>query len=283
MRHLAALLLAVPVLAAAALPTYTLIDLGPANDPNGTVWPDAECQKIAAGKDGSGHPLYSCREWDWSASATLDSYYIWGGYAQLAVSDPTRPVEVFRRPVEYFESCCGKPPPFEGLMTLLMPKSESTAAGAALSISQGGEYTVGYAAYYRGNSSGRAGLVRHAVAWDREVPASLPALAGTGAQFDSAAYAANEWGEFVGESEIRLSGAGYASRATIWIARVPHELQYMLAPYVPLVLVQAGWIDCAGNVGALGWPLDIGLHPYSTNYPHAYLLKRNGAARQCIQ
>ena len=282
MLRLAALLL-LPSLAVAAVPNYTLIDLGPANDPNGTNWPDPECQEIAAGKDSAQHPVYTCREWDFEATSSLESYHVWAGYAQLTVTDPSHPAETYRRPVEFYQDCCGQPPPYAGLKTLAMPHSESTSAGEALSISQGGEYAVGYAAYYRSNTSGGFSLVRHAVAWDHEVPVQLPALAGTGAQYDSAAYSANQWGEFVGQSEIRLSAGGYASRATVWIAHVPHELQYMLSPAVPVILSLAGWIDCAGNIGALGWPMDIGLHPLSTNYPHAYLLLRNGTARQCAQ
>jgi hypothetical protein len=211
--------------------------------------------------------LYTCHSWESPQSRSGGSLMyvnVTVGYALLPANQP--------QPVEDYESCCLEPPPYEGLHALPLPSALQTFAAEAFSVSEGGQYVVGNAVH-RG--------VRSAIIWEDEVPYELPALYGSGVQYDSAAYSVNEWREAVGESLIPLTAGGSALRATVWIAHAAHELQYMLSPYVPVLLTTARWIDCAGNIGAQGWPLSEGPFPFSTTYPHNYLLVRQGAARNC--
>ena len=264
------LLFVVPGLALAQVPTYTLVDLGAANAPNGTGWPGADCNTSAAGTDSQGHPLYSCSGWDWNSSGTLMYISVGVGYALLAANQP--------QPFESYNSCCSGPPPQEGFNVLPLPAALQMFPAEAISIAEGGQYAVGYATHTDQNGGG---MIRSAILWNNEAATELPALSGSGIQYDSAAYSANEWGEVVGESLISLDAGGSAERATLWIDNSAHELQYRLSPYVAVILTTARWIDCAGNIGAQGWPIAIGPEPYSTNYPHNYLLLRQGAARNC--
>ena len=264
LRLLGLLILVLPGLCLAQTPTYTLVDLGSASVPNGTGWPGADCLGNAAGTDAQGHPLILCNNWDFSESGTLMSLSVAVGYAVLPGNRP--------QPVEDYESCCGQGPSYEGLNALPLPSALQTFAAEAISVSEGGQYVVGYALHQG---------VRNAILWEDEVPYALPALYGAGIQYDSAAYSVNEWREAAGESLIPLTAGGSALRATVWIAHAAHELQYMLSPYVPVILTTARWIDCAGNIGAQGWPLSLAPHPLSSSYPHNYLLVRQGAVRNC--
>lgn len=264
------LLSLIPGLALAQVPTYTLVDLGAANVPNGTGWPDAGCHASAAGTDSQGHPLYFCNTWEWEALGTQQSIRASVGYSLVSANQP--------QPMENYINCCGSaPPPYYGLNVLPLPAALQTFPAEAISISEGGQYAVGYATH----PDQYGDPVRSAIVWNYEVASELPALSGAGIQYDSAAFSANEAGEVVGESLIPLTAGGAAERATLWIAGSAHELQYMLAPYVPVILTTAKWIDCAGNIGAQGWPIGQGPVPFSTNYPHNYLLLRQGAARNC--
>jgi hypothetical protein len=261
------LLLVVPGLVLAQVPTYTLVDLGSADVPNGTAWPDADCIGSAAGTDAEGHPVYICHGWSAPTSGqSFDSLSVAVGYA-LSPAPANQP-----QPVENYESCCGGPPSYEGLNTLPLPSALQTFAAEAISVSEGGDYVVGYAMHQG---------ARNAIIWEAEVPYVLPALYGSGSQYDSAAYSVNESREAVGESLKPLTAGGSALRATVWIAHAAHELQYMLSPYAAVILTTARWIDCSGNIGAQGWPLSVGPNPLSSNYPHNYLLVRQGAARNC--
>ena len=257
------LLLLVSALALAQVPIYTLVDLGSADAPNGTAWPDADCVGTAAGTDAQGHPLYSCQSWDSPRRGGANAYLdVAVGYALLAPNQP--------QPFESYASCCSEPPPYAGLNALPLPPALQGFAAEAISLSEGGEYVVGYAEHQG---------VRNALLWDAEIPYELPALSGNGIQYDSDAYSVNESGEVVGESLIPLTAGGSALRATVWIAHAPHELQYMLSPYVPVILTTARWIDCAGNIGAQGEPIGADPPYLDSNYPHNYLLIRQGAAR----
>jgi len=280
MLRLAAIAVMFPVLALAQGPTFTLIDLGPADDPNGTGWPDAECLETDAGTDSAHHPLITCRSWEYDSSGTLEYTQAWVGYAQLPLSAGSQRPELHRQPVEYYDICCGKPPPNAGLRTLKLPAGSS--AGEAISLSQGAQYVVGYSSHSGMTASGENSLIRHAILWTNEQPRQLPALAGGDSRLDSAAYAVNAWGEAVGESEVALATGGYAERATLWIAATAHELQYMLpAGGASVILTTARWIDCAGNIGAQGYPSALSPFPGSSDYPHNYLLMRQGTPRVC--
>jgi len=278
MLRLALLALALlPALALAQLPSYTLIDFGPDDDPNGPGPRSADCLATPDGTDGGGNPLYQCRSWDFETAVSTEFTNIWVGYAQLPPGSLQTP-DLSRTPVENLDSCCGLPPPNEGLEVLPMPPGESYGAEAT-SLSEGGGYIVGHATHLVTSSAGNA-VLRRAIVWANLTPYALPALAGNDIAFDSAAYAASPSGEVVGESQMYLNVGGYALRATIWINRAPHELQYMLSPAGNVVLTTARWIDCAGNIVAQGWPTSLGsFPPLSTSYPHDYLLVRQGSSR----
>ena len=256
------LLLLVTGLALAQVPTYTLVDLGSADAPNGTAWPAADCIGSAAGTDAEGHPVYICHSWTLpTRGGANQSLQVLVGYALLAPNQP--------QAVEDYESCC-VPPLYEGLNALPLPPALQTFASEAISVSEEGQNVVGHALHQG---------VRSAILWENEVPNELPALYGNGIQYDSAPYSVNESGEAVGESLIPLTVGGSALRATVWIAHAPHELQYMLSPYVPVILTTARWIDCAGNIGAQGEPIGAPPPYLDSNYPHNYLLIRQGAVR----
>lgn len=268
-----------PTLALAQLPSYTLVDLGPDDDPNGLGPRGADCLVTPAGTD-NGNPLYQCRSWDLESVSTLDSISAWVGYEQLPAENQAP--ELYRRPVESFLSCCGIPPPNQGLNTLSMPAGESSYGAEATSLSEGAQYVVGHGTHLVPSSSGGSAELRQAIVWDNLTPYVLPALAGNETTFDSAAYAVSSSGEVVGESQMYLNVGGYALRATEWIDHSPHELQYMLSPAVNMVFTTARWIDCAGNIIVQGWPASYGsFQPGNTIYPHNYLLERNGASRNC--
>ena len=110
------LLLLVPGFALAQVPTYTLVDLGSANVPNGTGWPDADCIGHAAGTDAQGHPVYICHSWTAETILSLSSLAVDVGYALLpAPANQTQPVE-------NYVACCGAPPPpYEGLKAFAAP------------------------------------------------------------------------------------------------------------------------------------------------------------------
>jgi len=155
-----------------------------------------------------------------------------------------------------------------------MPSGESYGAEAT-SLSAGADYIVGHATH--------DAMIRQAIVWDHLTPYVLPALAGNELSFDSAAYSASSSGEVVGESQMHLNVGVYALRATVWIDRAPHELQYMLSPAVNVVLDTARWINCAGDIIAQGWPTSYGsFPPGSSAYPHNYLLVRQGSARTAM-
>lgn len=278
LRLVSVLLLLLPTFALAQLPTYTLIDLGPADDPNGLAPPSADCLGTPAGNDGAGNPVYQCRSWAVSSNGSSLYTNSWVGYAQLPAQN-SQPLALYRRPVEYLQTCCGEPPPNEGLNALPMPPGESEGAEAT-SLSVGADYIVGHSTHLFTTSSGGSALVRRAAVWDHLTPYNLPALAGNDSSFDSAAYAVSSSGEVVGESTIPLNAGGYATRATIWLNRMAYELQYMLSPRVSVILTTARWIDCEGNIVAQGWPASYGsTPPETTTYPHDYLLVRQGSPR----
>jgi len=259
-------------LALAQLPTYTLVDLGPDSDPNGLGPRSADCLGTAAGTV-NGNALYQCRSWSFETATSSENTIAWVGYEQSAAQ---------KSPVENFSSCCGMPPPNEGLNILALPAGESSYGAEAISLSAGAQYVVGYSTHAVPSSSGGSEQVRQAIVWDNLTPSVLPALAGNETTFDSAAYSASASGEVVGESQMYLNVGGYALRATEWIDHSPHELQYMLSPPINMVFTTARWIDCQGNIIAQGWPASYGsFQPPNTNYPHNYLLQRIGASRTC--
>lgn len=268
-----------PTLALAQLPSYTLVDLGPDSDPNGLGPRLADCLVTSEGTL-NGNAVYQCRSWDYELATTMEFMMAWVGYEQLPAQNQAP--ELSRTPVENFQSCCGPPPPNQGLNALPMPAGESSFGAEATSLSDGAQYIVGHATHVVPGSTGGTTELRQAIEWDNLTPYVLPALAGSETTFDAAAYAASSSGEVVGESQMYLSAGGYALRATEWIDHSPHELQYMLSPAVNMVFTTARWIDCAGSIVAQGWPAAYGsFPPLTTTYPHNYLLERNGASRNC--
>lgn len=268
-----------PTLALAQLPSYTLIDLGSDSDPNGPGPRSADCLTTPTGAEFAGNPTYQCRSSSINSIFTTQYLNAWVGYAQMPTPD-SQSAALYRRPVEYLEICCGQPPPNEGLTELPMPAGESYGAEAT-SLSPEADYIVGHATHLLTTGSGT--VIRQAIEWDQLTPYVLPALAGNELSFDSAAYAANSSGEVVGESQMYLNVGGYALRATVWINRAPHELQYMLSPAVNVVLDTARWINCAGDIVAQGWPTSYGSFPPGISaYPHNYLLVRQGSPRTAL-
>lgn len=93
--------------------------------------------------------------------------------------------------------------------------------------------------------------------------------------YNAAAYSVNDAGEIVGSSQVILGNGTVADRAALWVGANIFKLQNLLQNHPPVVLRGALWIDCQGDIAALGNPLAF------PDAVHFYLLKRIGSARNC--
>jgi hypothetical protein len=94
-----------------------------------------------------------------------------------------------------------------------------------------------------------------------------------GAEYNSVAYAVNDSHEVVGSTQTVSSSTGLAlERAFVYTGGQMYNLTFYLVGGPTVLLSNAYWIDCQGNIAAVGTPAAGG----ST---HSYLLVRQGAAR----
>lgn len=251
----------------AALPSYTVIDLGPDAIPATTSFGQGGCEMSTPPfGPATGRGLYSCHSLDVESSDTLENTMVWVGYQSGSSSNTDTPLI-------YASGCCGQYgspafgptwPPVNGNGNPTPLPLPSGATGArALSLDSAAADAVGYAELSNGGE--------RAVEWDAAGVALLPDVSGSAGN-DSTAYAANACGQIVGESGQQFLTPGWgAPLATIWINGTPHELQQLLAQGAPsLSLTSARWINDSGEIGAIGFA--AGMDASSTLNEHEYVL-----------
>jgi probable HAF family extracellular repeat protein len=114
---------------------------------------------------------------------------------------------------------------------------------------------------------------RHAFLYKNGEMTDLGAIAGP--NYNSAASALNDSHEIVGSTSTLSSGNGSVlSRAFLYTNGTMYNLTFFLVGGPTALLTNALWIDCQGNIAAVGTPASGG-----TTATHSYLLIRQGAAR----
>jgi probable HAF family extracellular repeat protein len=94
-----------------------------------------------------------------------------------------------------------------------------------------------------------------------------------GADANSVAYAVNDSREVVGSTETISSSTGTVlQRAFVYTGGTMYNLTFYLVGGPTVLLSNAYWIDCEGDISAIGTPAAGGTL-------HSYLLVRQGAAR----
>jgi uncharacterized membrane protein len=112
---------------------------------------------------------------------------------------------------------------------------------------------------------------RHAFLYGSGVMTDLGAIAGQ--NYNSAASSVNDSHEIVGStSTISSANGSVLSRAFLYTNGTMYNLTFYLIGGPTALLTNALWIDCQGNIAAVGTPASGGP-------THSYLLIRQGAAR----
>lgn len=112
---------------------------------------------------------------------------------------------------------------------------------------------------------------RHAFLYKNGVMTDLGAIAGQ--SYNSSASSVNDSHEIVGTTNTISSVNGSVlSRAFLYTNAKMYNLTFYLVGGPTALLTNALWIDCQGNIAAVGTPASGGA-------THSYLLIRQGAAR----
>jgi probable HAF family extracellular repeat protein len=156
------------------------------------------------------------------------------------------------------------PDPFDGSYS-------SSAAGA----NQVGD-VVGWSnsAYPSTYDSQRS--AHHAFLWNNGKMTDLGSIAGHG--YDSWAVGVNDSHEVVGTTNtISTVDGALKDRAFVYINGTLYNLTFYTTAGTPTALLtDALWIDCQGNIAAVGAPVNP-----NNGGTHSYLLVRQGPARSC--
>jgi probable HAF family extracellular repeat protein len=113
----------------------------------------------------------------------------------------------------------------------------------------------------------------HAFLYNNEVMTDLGSIAGQ--NFSSEANSVNDSHEVVGTTNTISSVDGsILNRAFLYTNGTMYNLTFYEVGGPTVLLTNALWIDCQGNIAAVGTPTAGGT-------THAYLLVRQGAARAC--
>ena len=112
---------------------------------------------------------------------------------------------------------------------------------------------------------------RHAFLYNNGVMTDLGAIAGQ--NYNSAASSVNDSHEIVGStSTISSVDGSVLSRAYLYTNGTTYNLSFYLVGGPTVHLTNALWIDCQGNIAAVGTPVSGGT-------THSYLLIRQGTPR----
>lgn len=145
----------------------------------------------------------------------------------------------------------------------------------AVGFNQAGDIVGTSASAYTTNAStdGRS-IAQHAFLWNNGVMSDLGAIAGN--NYNSSAVAVDDSHEVVGTTQTISSVTGETlQRAFVYTNGTMYNLTFYTIGGPTALLSQALWIDCQGNIAAVGSPTSL---PGAT---HSYLLIRQGAARTC--
>lgn len=116
-------------------------------------------------------------------------------------------------------------------------------------------------------------IAHHAFLYNNGVMTDLGAIAGP--NYYSGASSVNDSHEIVGGTNTISSVDGSVlSRAFLYTNGTMYNLTFYLVGGPTALLTDALWIDCQGNIAAVGTPASGG-------NTHAYLLVRQGTARNC--
>jgi probable HAF family extracellular repeat protein len=116
-------------------------------------------------------------------------------------------------------------------------------------------------------------VAHHAFLYSNGVMTDLGSIAGQ--NYSSEANSVNDSHEIVGATNTISSVDGSVlSRAFLYTNSTMYNLTFYLVGGATVHLTNALWIDCQGNIAAVGTALSGG-------NAHAYLLVRQGAARSC--
>lgn len=114
---------------------------------------------------------------------------------------------------------------------------------------------------------------QHAFVYTNGVMTDLGAIAGQ--NYSSGAESVNDSHEIVGNTQTVSSASGAVlQRAFLYTNGTMYNLTFYLVGGPTVLLSDAKWIDCQGNIAALGTPAAGG-------DTHSYLLVRQGTARNC--
>jgi len=116
-------------------------------------------------------------------------------------------------------------------------------------------------------------IAHHAFLYNNGVMTDLGVIAGP--NYFSEALSVNDSHEIVGVTDTISSANGAVlNRAFLYTNGTMYNLTFYLVGGPTALLTSALWIDCQGNIAAVGTPAAGG-------NTHAYLLVRQGAARSC--
>jgi len=147
-------------------------------------------------------------------------------------------------------------------------------SAAAIDYNNEGEIVgVSDTKYVLSNSGSRQ--AQHAFLYKNGVMTDLGSIAGP--NYNSSASAINDSHEIVGStSTISNVDGSVLSRAFLYANGTTYNLTFFLTGGPTALLTNALWIDCQGNIAAVGTPAS------GSTATHSYLLIRQGTARTCI-
>jgi probable HAF family extracellular repeat protein len=150
--------------------------------------------------------------------------------------------------------------------------SAGTGGPSAVAVGFNGEGDIVGTSDTQYKLSGSANTqARHAFLYNNGVMTDLGAIAGQ--NYNSAASSIDDSREIVGSTNTISSANGSVlSRAFLYTNGTMYNLTFYLTGGPTALLTNALWIDCQGNIAAVGTPASGG--PI-----HSYLLIRQGAAR----
>ncbi len=265
-----ALLGALPLCATATAqttPLYAVTDLGPTTLPGaGLLWQPRQ------------PPLLAPSNWPSSGGTHCLSgtpyNYIYAEYGAVAVG-ATCVAPIGEHAAKWTIS--GSTVTLTDLGTLpgALPDVDGIHA-AALGFNSVGDI-VGYSDSTSGTyHPGSPYVAEHAFLYNNGSWTDLGAIAGP--EYGSNAEAVNDSHEIVGNTNTVSTATGAVlTRAFVYIGGTMYNLTFYLVGGPTVLLSDAYWIDCQGNIAAVGTPAARG-------NTHSYLLVRQGAARTtCTQ
>ena len=247
----------------AAAPQYQLIDLGSATVAGaGLVWQPRIARAAAA-------------DWPTAGACTNgSSSWIYAQYGNVAVGGSCANGGGDRA-AKWTIDVATQTITLTDLGVLPSPDvNNGTAQGSAMvyGFNNVGDF-VGSGAYVYGTSQPCPCFAEHGFIYNNGQWTDLTPIAG--AQYDSKAEAVNDSHEVVGQTTtISSVNQALLNRAFVYIDGTMYNLTFYVMGGPTALLSDAYWIDCQGNIAAIGTPNTTG-----DKTVHNYLLIRQGSAR----